>query len=348
MNVALGPLRIGDGERVVVIAELSGNHNGDRARAIALLRAAKRAGADAVKLQTYTADTLTMDAPGPWFRIEGGPWHGRRLYDLYQEASTPWEWHEELFAEAAHLGLPCFSTPFDPTSVDFLERLGCPFYKVASFEIVDIPLLTRVAATRKPVVMSTGMASLAEIDLAVRTLRAGGCPGIVLLNCVSAYPAPPEAMHLGNMAALAATFGCPIGLSDHTLSATATIAAVALGARLIEKHLCLRRADGGPDAGFSLEPEDFAALVRAVRETEAATAGPAHFGTGQAEAGSIVFRKSLFAARDIAAGARLVADDVRCIRPGHGLPPAELPRVIGRAARGAIARGTPLAWELLS
>lgn len=348
IRLAGDALHVGDGQPVAVIAELSGNHNGDKARAIALLRAAKAAGADAVKLQTYTADTITMDAPGPWFAINDGPWAGRRLHDLYAEASTPWAWHAELFAEAARLGLPCFSTPFDPTAVDFLESLGCPCYKVASFEVVDIPLLQRVAATRKPVIMSTGMASLAEIDLAVRTLRDGGCPGLVLLNCVSAYPAPPEAMHLGDIRRLAAAFACPAGLSDHTLDSTATVAAVALGAVLIEKHLTLARADGGPDAGFSLEPAEFAALVRAVRATEAAIRPSSGFGPGQADAGNIVFRKSLFAARDIAPGTRLTADDIRCIRPGHGLPPAQLPTVIGRSARVAIPRGTPLAWDLLA
>lgn len=347
VRLAGDALQVGPGHPVAVVAELSGNHNGDKGRAIALLRAAKEAGADAVKLQTYTADTITMDAPGPWFAIQDGPWAGRRLHDLYAEASTPWSWHAELFAEAARLGLPCFSTPFDPTAVDFLEALGCPFYKVASFEVVDIPLLQRVAATGKPVVMSTGMASLAEIDLAVRTLRSGGCPGLVLLNCVSAYPAPPEAMHLGDIPRLAAAFACPAGLSDHTLDQTASVAAVALGAVLIEKHLTLARADGGPDAGFSLEPGEFAALVRAVRSTSAAVRPSAGFGPGQADAGNVVFRKSLFAARDIPAGRRLTAEDVRCIRPGHGLPPADLPKVLGRSARIAIARGTPLGWDQL-
>jgi pseudaminic acid synthase len=347
LHLAGNALTIGPDRHVAVVAELSGNHNGDKARAIALLRAAKEAGADAVKLQTYTADTITMDAPGPWFAIDDGPWKGRRLHDLYAEASTPWAWHAELFAEAARLGLPCFSTPFDPTAVDFLESLGCPCYKVASFEVVDLPLLARIAATRKPVIMSTGMASLAEIDTAVRMLRAGGCPGLALLNCVSAYPAPPEAMHLGDIPRLAAAFACPAGLSDHTLDDTACIAAVALGARLIEKHLTLARADGGPDAGFSLEPAEFARLVRAVRAAEAAVRPSPAFGPGQADAGNLRFRKSLFAGRDIAAGAVLTAEDIRCIRPGHGLPPADLPKVLGRSARRAIARGTPLAWDLL-
>jgi len=331
-----------------IVAELSGNHNGSKARALELVHAAKEAGADAVKLQTYTADTITMDAPQACFRIDGGPWHGRTLHDLYQEASTPWDWHGDLFAAARGLGLCCFSTPFDPTSVDFLETLACPLYKVASFEVVDLPLQRRVAATRKPVIMSTGMASLDEIDTAVRTLRMGGCPALALLNCVSAYPAEPETMHLANIAALSARYGCLAGLSDHTLSATAAIAAVALGARVIEKHLCLRRADGGPDAGFSLEPGEFASLVRAVRTAEAAIGRAPRFGAGQAEAGNVAFRKSLFIARDLPAGQVLSAVDIRCIRPGHGLPPADLERVIGRRLRADTARGTPLAWDLLA
>ena len=347
IHLAGSALPVGSGHPVVVVAELSGNHNGDKDRAIALLRAAKDVGADAVKLQTYTADTITMDAPGPWFGISEGPWAGRRLYDLYQEAATPWDWHADLFAEAARLGLPCFSTPFDPTAVEFLESLACPCYKVASFEIVDIPLLQQVAATRKPVIMSTGMANLAEIDLAVRTLRTGGCPALVLLNCVSAYPAPAEAMHLGDMQRLAAAFACPVGLSDHSLGDTASIAAVALGARMIEKHLTLRRADGGPDGGFSLEPEEFARLVRTVRETEAAVRPSAGFGPGQADAGNIIFRKSLFAARDLPVGTIVQSTDILCIRPGHGLPPAVLPMLLGRTVRAPILRGTPLAWDQL-
>ena len=342
------PRRIGAGAPSYIVAELSGNHNGSLARALELVAAAKAAGADAVKLQTYTADTITMDAPGEWFAIRGGPWDGRRLHELYQEAATPWEWHAELFAVARRLGLGCFSTPFDPTSVDFLEQLGCPLYKVASFEVVDLPLIARIAATGKPVVMSTGMASLPEIAAAVQTLRRGGAGALALLTCVSAYPARPGDMHLRNLPALAAAFACQAGLSDHTLDATAAIAATALGGCLIEKHICLRRADGGPDSGFSLEPAEFAAMVRAVRDAEAALAGGAVFGPGQADAGSVQFRKSLFTARDLPAGHRIEAADVRCIRPGHGLPPADLPRLLGRRTASAIARGTPFSWDQLA
>jgi pseudaminic acid synthase len=334
--------------RTLIIAELSGNHNGSLERARELVRAAHAAGVDAVKLQTYTADTITMDAPGEWFAIRGGPWDGRRLHDLYREAATPWEWHAELFAEARSLGLAVFSTPFDPTAVDFLESLGVPWHKVASFEVVDLPLLQRIAATRKPVIMSTGMANAQEIGEAVDTLRAGGCPEIVLLACVSAYPAAPADFRLRNIPELAQRFGCAVGLSDHSIGSTAAVAAVALGARVLEKHLCLRRADGGPDSGFSMEPDEFRALVQAVRDAEAALAGAPAFGPGQADAGNVIFRKSLFAGRDIPVGAVITADDVRCIRPGHGLKPRELPRVIGTSTRVAIARGTPLSWDLLN
>jgi N-acetylneuraminate synthase len=342
------PRILGPDRPALVVAELSGNHNGRLERAVDLVHAAKKAGADAVKLQTYTADTITMDAPGEWFEIKAGPWRGRRLHELYGEASTPWEWHPDLFAAAREAGLICFSSAFDPTSVDFLEQLGTPLYKAASFEIVDLPLLARIARTGKPVILSTGMASLAEIDNAVRVLRAGGVPGLVLLNCVSAYPARPEDMHLRNIPVLAGAFGCLVGLSDHTLSSTAAVAAVALGACVIEKHLCLNRADGGPDAGFSLEPAEFADLVRSVREAEAALGSSARFGTRAGEATNVLFRKSLFAARDIAAGQALGREDVRVIRPGHGLPPAVLETVLGRRARKDIPRGTPLSWELLA
>lgn len=337
----------GADSKVLVIAELSGNHNGSRERALELVRAAHAAGADAVKLQTYTADTITMDAPDPCFQITSGPWAGRRLHDLYREAATPWEWHAELFAEARRLGLICFSTPFDPTAVDFLEGLDVPWHKVASFEVVDIPLLQCIAATRKPVIMSTGMATADELDEAVATLRSGGCPQLVLLACVSAYPCAPGDFRLRNIPALAARYACVAGLSDHSLDGTAVIAAVALGGRVWEKHLCLRRADGGPDSGFSLEPAEFSAQVRALRDAEASLAAAPEFGPGQADSGNLAYRKSLFAGRDLPAGHRLTAADVRCIRPGNGLPPRDLPRVLTCTTRGAIARGTPLSWELL-
>ncbi len=338
---------IAPGQPTYLIAELSGNHNGDKGRALALIQAAAAAGADAVKLQTYTADTITIDGPQACFRIADGPWAGRTLHDLYSEASTPWAWHEDLFAEAQRLGLTCFSTPFDASAVAFLQGLGAPAYKIASFELIDLPLIARIAATGMPVIASTGMADLGEIGAAVRTLQRGGCPAFALLACVSAYPCAPEDFHLANIPALAAAFACPAGLSDHSPGHVAAVAATTLGARIIEKHLCLRRADGGPDAAFSLEPHEFAELVRAVRQTEAACSGGAVFGVGQADAGSVQFRRSLFAVRDIPAGTVLGPEDVRSIRPGHGLPPADLPRVLGRTARVSITRGTPLSWSHL-
>jgi pseudaminic acid synthase len=337
---------IGPGHPVLIVAELSGNHNGELSRALELIHAAKACGADAVKLQTYTADTITMDADGPYFRIPEGPWVGMRLYDLYRQASTPWEWHDQLFAEARRAGLLCFSSPFDPSSVDFLEGLGCIAYKVASFEVVDVPLLERIAQCKKPVIVSTGMATLAEIERATTTLRQGGSPSLALLHCISAYPALPKDMHLRNIPLLANIFQCPVGLSDHTLTPTAAVAAVALGASVVEKHLCLRRGDGGPDSGFSLEPQEFAELVRSIRDAEQALTAPVAFGAGEAEAGNILLRKSLFAARDIALGHVLELADVRVIRPGHGLPPWTLPLVLGRIARQTIPRATPLDWKL--
>lgn len=338
----LGTREIGPGRPVCVIAELSGNHNGSLARAKELIHAASEAGADAIKLQTYTADTITMDVDNEYFTIVGGPWDGRRLYDLYSEASTPWDWHEELFAEAAERGLPCFSSPFDPSAVEFLESLGSPCYKVASFEVIDTPLLEVIAATRKPVVMSTGMASIEEIDEAVATLRDGGADELVLLTCVSAYPAPPDSIRLGNIPDLARRYGCLSGLSDHSPGHHLAVAAVAQGASLVEKHLCMSRSDGGPDAGFSLEPSEFGQLVAAIRDVERAMAQPPTYGPCGADAPNIAFRKSLFWCNDLAEGDMVTSSDIRVIRPGHGLPPSEYGAVLGRRVRRAVARGTPV------
>ena len=249
-------------QKAFIIAELSGNHNGDLQRALALIDAAAESGADAVKLQTYTADTITMDVDNDYFRIKEGPWAGRRLYELVPRGQHPWEWHPELFARAQSHGLTCFSSPFDPTSVDFLEQLHCPIYKIASFEVVDIPLIECIAATGKPVIMSTGMANEVEIERALAALRQGGCPEVTLLACVSAYPAEAKDLKLLNIPWLSETFSCPAGLSDHSAGHLAAVAAVALGATAIEKHLTLRRADGGPDAQFSMEPEEFKDLVQ--------------------------------------------------------------------------------------
>jgi N-acetylneuraminate synthase len=337
---------IGPGHPPYVIAEMSGNHNGDIKRAFALLEAAKKAGADAVKLQTYTADTITIDHNGPGFRIEGGLWNGRTLYDLYEKAHTPWDWHPRLFAKARELGIALFSSPFDPTAVELLEKLEAPAYKIASFEIVDLPLIRRVAQAGKPMVISTGMASLQEIGEAIEAARAAGCREIAVLHCTSGYPTPPEDSNLCTIGDLAATFDVVIGLSDHTRTIAVPIAAVALGASLIEVHLTLRRADGGEDAEFSLEPEELTEMIRGCRTAWTAL-GKVSYALEASEKGNKTFRRSLYVVQDIPAGGRLTAENVRSIRPGHGLPPKHLPEVLGRRAGRAIARGTPLAWSLI-
>jgi len=339
---------IGEGQPAYLIAELSGNHNGRLERALELVHAAKQAGADAVKLQTYTADTLTIDSDQPYFRISGdNAWKGRTLYDLYQEASTPWDWHEALFAEARALGLDVFSTPFDETAVDFLEQLAAPIHKIASFEMTDHELVRRVAATMKPVIMSTGMASVDEIREAVDVIADTGNRKLILLKCTSAYPSPLNEMNVRAIPTLSDLFGTPAGLSDHCLTERAAVASIALGACVIEKHLTLARADGGPDASFSLEPTEFRRMVDVVRETEQVL-GDGVLGAGGTEVANVVFRRSIFAVKDIPAGAVLTRDDIRVIRPGHGLAPKHLPIVLGRTVRCAIARGTPLTQDLLN
>ncbi len=337
---------IGIGQPPYVIAELSGNHNGDIGRAFRLIEAAKEAGADAVKLQTYTADTITIDHDGPGFTISGGLWNGRRLYDLYREAHTPWEWHPPLFAHARQVGIACFSSPFDPSAVDFLESLGAPAYKIASFELVDTPLIRHAAKTGKPLILSTGMAKPEEIDDAVAAAAQAGAGGVALLHCVSGYPTPAEEANLARIPALAANYRHPIGLSDHTLGTDVAVAAVALGASIVEKHLTLARADGGPDAAFSLEPQELAVLVRGVHTAHAAL-GQAEYGRAASEQASAIFRRSLYAVADIAAGEVITEQNVRSIRPGHGLAPKHLPDIVGRRARHAIARGTPMSFALV-
>jgi pseudaminic acid synthase len=329
-----------------LIAELSGNHNGDIARALALVDAAAAAGAEAVKLQTYTPDTLTIDHRGPGFVVEGGLWDGRTLYDLYREAHTPWEWHGALFGKGRECGVTVFSTPFDETAVDFLEGLGAPAYKIASFELGHLPLLRKIAKTGKPVVLSTGMANLGEIREAVDTLRSAGCRELMLLHCISGYPTPAEEANLRMIPSLRETFGVPIGLSDHTLDNAVGIAAVALGAVAIEKHFTLNRADGGPDAMFSLEPAEFANLAAAA-STAWKALGRGDYGQAPCEQGNVVFRRSIYAVRDIAQGEPLTADNVRVIRPGYGLAPRHYDELLGRRARDFIGRGTPLAWTII-
>lgn len=329
-----------------VIAELSANHNGSIERAEQILRAAAASGTDAVKLQTYTADTLTIPCDTAYFRINGTLWEGRTLYDLYQEAHTPWEWTPRLMALAKELGMDCFSTPFDATAVDFLEGCGVSRYKVASFEVVDIPLLKKIAATGKPVIMSTGMATLAEIDEAVRTLRDNGTTDLTLLKCTSAYPAPPEEANLRTIPHMAQAFGCKAGLSDHTMGSAVAVAAVALGATVIEKHFTLSRADGGPDGSFSMEPYEFKQMVQDIRTTEKAL-GSVCYDLTEKQKESKIFRRSLFVVQDIKAGEKLTTENVRSIRPGYGLPPKYLPMVLGRVAKCDMAMGTPLQWELI-
>lgn len=338
--------RIGPGEPCYVIAEMSANHGGSFDRATAILHAAREAGADAVKLQTYTPDTMTLDAAGGSFRLDGSLWHGRRLHELYAEAAMPWEWQPRLLRLAAELGLDLFSSAYDATAVDFLEDIGMPAYKVASFELVDLPLLRRIGRTRKPTIVSTGMATLAEIDEAVQTLRAAGTRQLALLKCTSAYPALPEEMNLRAIPDLARRFGLTVGLSDHTLSPAVPIAAVALGAAIVEKHFTLSRADGGPDAAFSLEPAELSALVRDLRTTQAAL-GRAEYGPTGAEAFGRRYRRSLFAVRDVRPGEEFTPENVRAIRPADGLHPRHFDDVVGRRAAATIARGTPLAWELI-
>lgn len=342
----IGGQDIGAGHPPYIIAELSGNHNGDMERAFKLIDAAKSAGADAVKLQTYTADTITIDHDGPGFVIEGGIWNGRRLYELYREAHTPWEWHPALFEYARKVGIACFSSPFDRSAIDMLERLGAPAYKIASFEIVDTPLIRYAAKTGKPLVISTGMASRAEIDSALVAARQGS-GDIALLHCISGYPTPIEEANLLRIPALAQTYNCPIGLSDHTLGVEAAIAAVALGAAIIEKHITLARADGGPDAAFSLEPDELTKMVQGARAAFSAL-GSAEFERATSEQGNIAFRRSLYAVQDIAAGEVFTDMNVRSIRPGLGLPPSLLPDVLGARATRPIPRGTPLSAELIS
>jgi pseudaminic acid synthase len=344
-----GQHTVGPGHRPLIVAELSANHNGSLERALELVDAVAASGAQVLKLQTYTADTLTLDVDRPEFRIDtpGSLWQGRTLYDLYQEASTPWEWHPPIVERCRALGLDWFSSPFDPTAVDFLESLDAPAYKIASFEVVDLPLIRRVAATGKPVVISTGMATIAEIDAAVRAARDGGAQDIVLLQCTSTYPATPESSNLRTIPHLAETFGCPVGLSDHTLGLGVPIAAVGLGAVLIEKHVTLARADGGPDSAFSLEPDELRALAE---ESERAwqALGHVNYGPLSEEGASLAHRRSLYITRDLRAGDVLTADNLRSVRPANGLPPRHLDELLGRKVGRDVARGTPASWDLLS
>ncbi len=343
----IGRREIGPGQPVYVVAEMSANHDRSFDNAVSIVRAAKEAGADAVKLQTYTADTITIASDREEFRIAAGTiWDGRNLHDLYGEAYTPWEWHPKLKRVTEDLGMDLFSTAFDPTAVDFLEELGVPVHKVASFELVDIPLIQRMARTGKPLIMSTGMATVEEIDEALQAARDAGATQIALLKCTSAYPAPPEEMNLRTIPEMIRRFVTPVGLSDHTMGIAAPAAAVALGACIIEKHLTLSRSMPGPDSAFSLEPHEFKSMVEAVRTAEKAL-GEIHFGVSAKEEASRAFRRSLFVVQDVMEGGVFTASNVRSIRPGNGLHPRHLAEVLGKRAAREIKRGTPLSWQFV-
>jgi len=345
--MTIGNHPVGPGHPVFVVAEMSANHGGDFDRAVALIRAMKESGADAVKLQTYTADTLTLKSGKEHFRIgRGTVWEGRTLYDLYEEAHTPWDWHKRLMEAAAEEGLEFFSTPFDDISVDFLEELNVPAYKIASFEIVDIPLIMRVAATGKPLILSTGMATRGEIREAVSAGAGEGCDCMALLKCASAYPASCEDMNLRTIPDMAREFGTIVGLSDHTLGTAVPVAAVALGACIVEKHFTLSRNVRGPDSAFSLEPSEFRQMVDAVRMVEKAL-GDVSYEPTEHEKASRLFRRSLFVVQDVKAGEPFTEQNVRSIRPGYGLPPKYLDIVLKKRAARNITRGMPLSWDVL-
>ncbi len=347
-SIAIGDRAIGPEHPPFIVAEMSGNHDGSLDKALAIVDAAAETGGDAVKLQTYTADTMTIDHEGPGFRIDDPDslWFGKTLYALYEEAHTPWDWHAPIMNRCRERGLLCFSTPFDESAIRLLEDLEVPAYKIASFENVDLELLGRVAQTRKPVILSTGMATLEELEQAVSTLRDNGCEDLILLKCTSAYPAPPEAANLRAMNALEEQFETLVGLSDHTLGSTVAVAAVSMGGCFVEKHFTLDRAAGGVDSAFSLEPDEMAELVSACR-TAWASLGSPQLGPISAEQGSLVFRRSLYVLEDVEAGAPFTSENVRSIRPGFGLPPRDLPKVLGKRAARKIQRGTPLDWSLI-
>ncbi len=341
-------LTIGSANKPFVIAEMSGNHNQSLERALEIVEAAAKTGAHALKIQTYTPDTMTLDLDEREFHISDPKslWAGTSLYKLYGQAYTPWEWHEAIFKRAKELGIIAFSTPFDATSVDFLESLDVPCYKIASFENTDLPLIRKVAATGKPMIISTGMASIAELDDTVRAARQAGCKDLVLLKCTSTYPATANNTNILTIPHMRELFGCEVGLSDHTMGVGVSVASVALGATVIEKHFTLNRADGGVDSSFSMEPAEMAQLVV---ETERAwqALGRVAYGPTAAEEKSIVFRRSLYVVEDLQAGEKLTADNVRAIRPGLGLPTKYLEQVLGKTVRQSVARGTALSWDMV-
>jgi len=346
--VQIDQRQVGPGVGPFIVAEMSGNHNKSLVRAMEIVEAAAKAGVHGLKIQTYTPDTMTIDLDDREFRIRdsNSPWEGTSLYRLYGEAYTPWEWHQPIFDRARELGIVAFSTPFDNTAVDFLESLNAPCYKIASFENTDVPLISRAAATGKPLIISTGMATVAELDESVRAARDAGCRDLILLKCASTYPAPPEDTNLLTLPHLRELFDCEVGLSDHTMGVGVSVAAVALGASVIEKHFTLSRADGGVDSTFSMEPAEMAQLVV---ETERAwqALGQVRYGPTEAEKKSLQFRRSLYVVQDLRAGDVLTRDNVRAIRPGLGLPPKYLGQVLGKAVKQDVKRGTALGWELV-
>ena len=345
-TVTIAGRKIGFDHPPYVICELSGNHNGSLDRALQLIDAAAATGCDAVKIQSYTPDTMTINSDRDEFKINGGLWDGYALYDLYKEAHTPFEWHEAMFEHAAKLGIAMFSTPFDETSADLLEGLNAPAYKIASFEANDVALIAHVAQKGKPMIISTGLANMGEIERATNVARDNGCEELILLHCISSYPAPSDQSNLRTMPHLADAFGVVGGLSDHTHGSSTSVAAIALGASVIEKHFTLARTDGGPDAAFSLEPAEFKRLCEDCNNAWTAL-GKISYETKAAEEANLVFRRSLFVVEDIAEGEELTAQNIRSIRPGHGLQPHLIGTVLGKSARNAIARGTPLSYDLI-
>ena len=346
MNIRIGNREIGPGHPAYLIAEMSANHAGDIENAKQIIREAKKAGADCVKIQTYTADTLTIDCNNEYFQIGSGTWEGENLYQLYQKAYTPWEWQAELMEEAKKVGLDFFSTPFDKTSVDFLEEMGVEFYKIASFELVDLPLIRYVASKGKPMIMSTGMSTLGEIEEAVEAVRSQGNNQLALLRCASAYPAITDQMNLRTMQNMAQVFGVPVGLSDHSMGSVGAVTAVALGASIIEKHFCLDRELENPDAVFSMNPEEFARMAADIRQAEKAV-GVVQYGAARQEESSIVFRRSIFCVKDIAPGEPLTEENIRVIRPGYGMKPKYYEEILGQVALKEIKRGTPISFQLI-
>ena len=347
MNIKISERFIGKHHPVFIVAELSANHLQNFDLALKTIEAMKEAGADAVKLQTYTPDTITIDSKKDYFRIKQGTlWDEKYFYELYKEAYTPWDWHPKLFEFAKELGLICFSSPFDKTAVDFLEELRTPAYKVASFEITDIPLIEYIASKGKPIIISTGIATLSDIEEAINACKKMGNDQIILLKCVSLYPTPFEDANLRTIPNMKEVFNVPVGLSDHTLGISVPIAAVALGAVMIEKHFILDRKLGGPDSAFSLEPEEFKAMVKAVREVEKAL-GEIRYELNESQLKSREFSRSVFAVKDIKAGETFTEENIKSIRPGYGLHPKYLKEIIGKRARKDIEKGTPLSWDMI-